>query len=570
MATASSARARAAGAAGAARRGFRLGVLLGLVLSFPSPEGTDPGARIHCLVLLLDAIGMGAAGAFGYVCLHWLGFATRRPALGPAAPVLLLAAAAAGIASLSGLASTPAVAPDGAPEIVLVTLDTTRADRYAAVAAAEDGGALEAGAARFSRVWAAAGLTAPSHASLFTGELPSRHGLRNNGGRLDPRTTTLAESLHAAGWSTLAATSVLHLDPGFGFGAGFERFARCEDGLGGLLRPAQGILLPNLLLRLAGAGRPARSGPATLAAARALWREAPPVPPRFLWVHLFEPHWPYQPAGGPLVAGDGAAAPLAAWPPVPLPGFDPAAIAPSRAHYDGEIRDVRRLLDAFLAELRASSAARGRELLVVVTADHGEALGEHGASDHGDLPYDEGLRVPLWVAGPGVRPREIEAPLSLVDLRFGLLAWLGINGGEVPAPHPFASALRGDDLPAGAEVPIETDHADFRSLALVVGERKAILHERVTPAAMLRKPLPARELPADLPWLGELELYDLAADPHELHDLAPALSERERQRWLTTLRQRLASLPPAGMPVPGLRPEVRDALAELGYLGARD
>ncbi|MBC8327210.1 MAG: sulfatase-like hydrolase/transferase, partial [Planctomycetes bacterium] len=397
---------------------------------------------------------------------------------------------------------------------------------------------------------------------------------------------TLARSLLDGGYRTLAATSVIHLDPGFGFGDGFARFAACEGGLRGWLRPARPFLLPKILLRTLGAGRPARPGRETLERARALWVEAEPDRPRFLWVHLFDPPRPYTPEGGPRTAPPRRAA--------PTPRGGPAEIARLRRLYDGEIRDVRALLAGFLAELRADSAARGRELVVALTSDHGEALGEHGASDHGDLPYDEGLRVPLWVAGPGIPPREVATPYSLTDVGPGLAAWLlGIDpwptgpltrrrrpGVARSGAESFAAALRGEAPAAPGEVLIQTDHGAFRNVAVVRGGWKVIGHELVTPETMERKPLPSAGVPAGMPWRGPFELYDLVADPRELDNLYPERLPRSgrfeqdpaRQAFgdsLDEIRQRLRELDdwPYRRPEAGVAPEIQDALRELGYLG---
>ena len=473
----------------------------------------------------------------------------------PVAWVLLLVTAAVQPAVTRSLLDPPGPAGEG-PELVLVTLDTTRADRYWAVAEEFDGGRLEAGAARFRRVWSPVGLTAPAHASLFTGELPSVHGLINNGGRLAAR-RPIAARLREAGYRTLGATSVIHLDPSFGFGAGFDRVAACEGGLRGRLRPARELLLPKVALRLAGVGRPARPGQQTLARALELWQDAGPDRPRFLWIHLFDPHWPYTPAGGPMASPS--------WPEVLLPGYEQAAIASHRSAYDGEIRDTRRRLADALEGLRADSQARGRELVVAVVGDHGEALGEHGASGHGDLPYEEGMRVPLWVDGAGIAAGDWEVPLSLVQVGPGLVDWL--TGTEDPRTAPFVAALQGQELP-GAGIRLETAHGSFRNVAWIEGGRKWIAHRRITAEAMMEKPLAAASLPDALPWWEPFELYDLFADPQEQENLYPGLSAAEKQ----AAEERLAGFLAAQRgPIGGAQdvpPEIQDALRELGYLGA--
>ncbi|RMH04497.1 MAG: hypothetical protein D6702_03080 [Planctomycetota bacterium] len=500
--------------------------------------------------LLLDSILAGSVGALLAGPLRIAGGSRSRPAAALLGSVLLLVVV---LGETGGLPTPRRSAPADRPDLVLVTLDTTRADRYWAVAAADRATDLERGSRRFTAVRTAAGLTAPAHASLFTGLPPSEHGLRNNGGVL-ARGDTLAARLRRAGYTTLAAPSVLHLDPGFGFGAGFDHFASCEGGLRAWLRPARPALLAKALLRLLGAGRPVRPGRETLAAARRLWLAAPAARPRFLWVHLFEPHWPYRPEGGAMAGPP--------WPEAPLPGFDRDRIAELRRLYDGEIRDVRRMLAPFLDALEADSAARGRRLVVVLTADHGEALGEHGASDHGDLPYEEGIRVPLWIRAPGLEPGEDDSPWSLTSVGLGLASWLAPESGPGNA---FTAVLRGDG-DGGEPIRVETDHGDFRNVAWIEEGRKLVAHARISPEAMRRKPVPWRRPPDDLPWFGPVEVYDLAADPLEQNNLfapeAPGAAAASAQA-----RELLAGLRPDGEPQPGVPPEVRRALAELGYLG---
>lgn len=540
--------------------GLWTGAGVGLVFALVEPMfhlGEGGGFRLR-----LVAIDITAFAALGLILSPFLRFPlgrwlARRPEwrLWLALP-LVWATPVVGEA-LQPLLQPRADRPPGAPDVVLVTLDTTRADRYWAVAEAEDGGALEAQSARFTHVWAGAGLTAPSHASLFTGVAPSRHHLTNNGGVLRWK-RPLAEELRGGGYRTLAATSVIHLDPGFGFGTGFDRFASCEDGFAALLRPVQRNLVPKVLLRLLGAGRPVRPAEQTLDRALDLWRRAGADRPRFLWVHLFEPHWPYTPPEGPMDA--------APWPEVPLPCFDSAEIVRLRRLYDGEIRDLRRQLASFLEELDADSAARGRELAIVVTGDHGEALGEHGASDHGDLPYDEGLRVPLWISGPGVVPRDIDAAVSLLEVGAGLLSWLIDPADAGRRAGRFAGALEGGALDP-AQIAVETDHSTFRNVAWIEDGWKRIGHELVTPEVMARKPVPAARAPARLAWRGPYELYHLTEDPQELVNLYPALDSREKADFARELEPRLRDLGGPSSMHQGVPPEIQRALGELGYLG---
>ena len=276
--------------------------------------------------------------------------------------------------------------------VLLITLDTTRADVLSGEArsralAPRIAGLAETGV-RIPRAYAVAPLTLPGHASLLTGLLPPRHGLRENGLAALPQSAeTLAELLAAGGFDTAAFVSSLVLDRGFGLAQGFARYEQ-----------------PDLAPREAGHGhgeRPARE-PARAAlvglAQRATQR------PFFVGRHVYDGHVPYAPAPEHLARAGG----------------DP---------YRGEVAAlddaVRALLDAL--------ARRGLadETLVVLTADHGESLGEHGEPTHGALCYEAALAVPLLFRFPVVQREPGPARLaSLVDLTPTLLALLGM---AVPA-----------------------------------------------------------------------------------------------------------------------------------------
>jgi len=331
--------------------GVILGAALGAAVALLEGIGRESGG-----VLVAAAALYGAAGAAsGWLAQRLLPRQARTVAVpGSVATVaLLLAAGAVAWAHRPASRGNP---PPLAPEIVVVTSDTTRHDRWWAVAdhlrASEERGApWEAGATVFEAAYAPVGLTAPSHATLFTGLHPYQHGVLNNGSTLGPA-PRLAELLRSAGYRTLAAPSVIHLDPGFGFARGFDRFARTENGLMGWLRPLQRFRLFRLSVRLFGleAGRAVRNGALTAEAAEALWRRAAGPRPRFLWVHILEPHRPYDPPAGDLAAAAGAAR----WPEAATPGYEPRRVEEARRLYDGEIHEARRTL----RDLSPSSAPR--------------------------------------------------------------------------------------------------------------------------------------------------------------------------------------------------------------------
>ncbi len=547
------------------------GALAGVGWALWEGGGKEPAAVLAAAVWLHGILG---AVVFRVVAGRIPGQRSRGAGL-PALPAagLLLAA----LAATAWLFRPPARAlpPPGAPDILLVTCDTTRADRWAALCGAP-WSAVAGPWTIFESAYAPVGLTAPAHASLLTGLSPAGHGLWNNGGVLRPL-PSLPALLRAAGWRTLSADSVIHLDPGFGFGQGFDRVAGVEEGLSALLRPLQGHRLVRLLLRFLPAGPAARGGEATLVQAKRLWDEAAGPAPRFLWVHLFTPHWPYDPPGPE--AEQAARAP--AWPDVPLPGYQRLTVAWWRRHYDGELLEARRQIGDFLELLQATRRSGARPLWIVFTGDHGEALGEHGATDHGDLLYEEGLRVPLWVRVPGPppgspggrdprRPLRVAAPVTHLDLVPSLAELLARRAGidlHPPADLPgrsWAPALSGEKL-APAPVFAATNHAAFRN-AMVRDARYKLIHNlAATPEVFANRTDGRAAAPYPLlpPWMGEWETYDLSRDPAELHPLPdPWQIEGGRLRDLLGEWERRH---PARPPSQGLSPDVVEALRELGY-----
>ena len=269
-----------------------------------------------------------------------------------------------------------------ARHLVLITIDTLRADRVGAYGYARARtpriDALAARGVRFEHAFAAAPITLPSHASLMTGRYPPGHAARHNGIRVDSAVPTLAKTLSAAGFATGAFVSAFPLDRRFGLNAGFAEYSdRMPRGARGRLENE----------------RPGRD---TVDDALAWFRTTKSAGPRtFLWVHLFEPHAPYGQAGSGRPVAD---------------------------RYDDEVAEsdvqIGRILDALGSDAASS--------VIVVASDHGEAFGEHGEVSHSLFVYDTTLRVPLVVAGPGIPARTVGTPVSLVDVAPTVLPLLGL------------------------------------------------------------------------------------------------------------------------------------------------
>ncbi|HEV8629226.1 MAG TPA: sulfatase-like hydrolase/transferase [Thermoanaerobaculia bacterium] len=378
---------------------------------------------------------------------------TRRPGWSFGATLAL----AAGLAAACR-APQPPVAPAAGWNLLLVTLDTLRADhlgcygRQGAETPALD--RLAAGGLRFEQAQSAVPLTLPSHATILSGLLPPRHGLRDNGrGALPGDVETLATRLAGAGYRTGAFVGAFVLDHRYGLARGFATY---DDDI-----PRGG-----------GALEAERAGTQVIDRALAWLGTGDGRQPFFAWVHLYDAHAPYAPP-------------------------EPFKSRHSGDPYGGEVAAV----DAQVARLLAELARRGLggRTVVVVAGDHGEALGEHGELTHGLLLYQGTLRVPLLLSAPGVlAPRVVRQPVGLADLAPTVAALLG-----QPLPPPRDGRDLAAPLVAGREPPAADLYAETRYPATFGW----------SPLFALRR---GRLKYVEAP---RAELYDLAADPAEARDL---------------------------------------------------
>jgi choline-sulfatase len=370
------------------------------------------------------------------------------------------------IVTLAGLAVALATRPPQRPNILLITIDTLRADHLGCYgygpAATPVLDSLAARGVRFTAAIAHTPLTAPSHASILTGLLPLGHGVRDNGAFVLPTSpATLAELLQGDGYRTAAFVSGFPLDRRFGFARGFETY-------------------DDHLLR----GRDRRRAPYVERTAEAPTRLASEwirgtSDPWFVWVHYFDPHAPYEPPAD--LAGRFASRP-----------------------YDGEIAFV----DRELGRLLEIAAGHSRNTLVLVTSDHGESLGEHGEATHGVFVYDSTLRVPWIMAGPGISPGRVSPVVARgIDVAPTLLDYAGLQAPRAMqgrSLRPAADGQEMQDAPAYAE-----------SLFCKLNLGWAGLHAwRTARFKLIEAPRP--------------ELYDLAADPGEKRDVSAERGEVAR------------------------------------------
>jgi arylsulfatase A-like enzyme/Flp pilus assembly protein TadD len=274
------------------------------------------------------------------------------------APVLLAIAAAAAWYFISARDDRGDV-PHRTLNVVLITIDTLRADRLGR-GLTPNIDRLAARGVSYAGVRATVPLTLPSHVSLMTGAIPPVHGVRENGVVFDRKTPTLARVFSDAGYTTGAFVGAFVLNRRFGLAEGFETY---DDEV--RRDPARAERLE--------AERPA--GEVVDAAAAWLQRQDGGGRPFFLWVHVYDPHAPYAPPAD----------------------FERQS---GKSGYDAEVAYV----DAQIGRLLSTIDGQGLNdsTLVVLTSDHGESLGEHGEETHGMLLYDGALRVPLIVTGADV------------------------------------------------------------------------------------------------------------------------------------------------------------------------
>ena len=436
-----------------------------------------------------------------------------------------------------------ACSPAKPPSVVLISVDTLRADAlgaYGGLAPTPSFDRFAREGVLFEKAFAPAPATAPSHATLFTGQQVQRHGVLRNGESLPETAPTLAEAFRAHGYATAGFVSSFVLDPRFGWGQGFAHFDATlprNSSTMGKQKPYPGAFWAEQ--RFAGFDRRA-----TLTTEAAIGWLAQAPEPFFLFVHYFDPHAPYAP---PTQFGERSAALR-----FPLEGRAVAGLAPAQLErlvqlYHGEVLYVD---DALAALLDAVARRSHDEALVVVTGDHGEGLGQHGWMEHATQLYDEQIRVPLLVRWPGRVPggRRIATPVELADVAPTLLELAGVAS---PAPRDgrsLAAAIRD-----GAELPPRPIFGIRSLLDEATGWGRGV---KLSVRTDRWKYIFASE--------AQAELFDLDADPRERHDLLAAQAARAAElRGL--LEKHIAELPHVHDSAP-LSDTTRRALQALGYL----
>lgn len=398
--------------------------------------------------------------------------------------------------------------------LVVITLDTTRADHLGAYGAREvrtphlDRLAREG--VLFEQAMTSAPLTLPAHASILTGRFPPGHGVRDNGGFfLGPEQTTLAEMLKSRGVQTGAFVAAYVLDGKWGLDQGFDTyfddfdFSEVKGGrsVGSIQRPGNEVVDKAIP-----------------------WMEGAKDRPFFAWIHLYDPHTPYAPP-------------------------EPFRTEYARQPYRGEVAFVDAQVGRVVDFLRNANLLD--RTLVAVLGDHGESLGEHGENAHGFFIYEVATRVPFIIRLPGgeAAGRRVADPVRIVDLmptvlaRFGMTIPEGLSG--VSLDPLITGRVPEMGLEGYAEAMYPLHHYGWSDLrALRAGRYKVI----------------------DAP---RPELYDLERDPRETTNL---FAERRSlgDRMIARLRAQEASFAraPTSQSPTDVDPEVRARLAALGYVGS--
>ncbi|MCU1269912.1 MAG: hypothetical protein JWN74_1206 [Acidobacteriaceae bacterium] len=422
------------------------------------------------------------------------------------APLLLSMVLISGV-----MAQKPPSRPASRPNVLLVTIDTLRSDYlhcygYPQIETPSID-SLAAAGIRFEQAYTPVPITLPSHTVILTGTYPMMSGMHDfSGNNLNPAQATLATILRARGYDTGAVIAAAVLDRRFGLNRGFDfyydhfNFGRLSEGnLDFMERPANEVVDQALK-----------------------WLAKPRKGPFFLWVHLYDPHHPYNPP----------------------PPFNQLY---KENLYAGEIAFADTQLARLLAYLKQHSAYD--HTVVVLSGDHGEGLGEHGEKTHGFFTYNSTLHVPLIIK-PSVNikfnNRLVKSGVSLVDLMPTVLGLLNIPiPPKVQGKNLDKMVLHGDDMepsPLYSETYLPRIHFNWSELRGLSAKNYHFI---------------------DAP---KPELYDISSDPGELHNLyvdKNAVSSEMRSQLTATVRHYTADHELAQKST--LDPQLADRLRSLGY-----
>jgi arylsulfatase A-like enzyme len=388
----------------------------------------------------------------------------------------------------------------GRPSVIFVSLDTLRADRVGVLGYTRPLTPFLDGIAKdgmiFEQAMSAAPWTLPSHASLFASRLPfdqSRHWDWNR--EVPLRQTLLAERLREAGYRTAAFTGGGYVSTQCGFGQGFEIYEDHDEIV--------------------------EQGPEMIVAGALAWARAVRNAPFFLFVHTYEPHFPYVHADFANPADAGRLPPVVSYKEVDAIHRGDLILTEAERRYvkdlyDGDVAHADRAIGTLLQTLRQEGILD--RALVVVLSDHGEELWDREAGyspDHGSSLYQELVHVPLVVRWPGRVPggTRIRTPVSLIDLAPTVLELTGLPADPAHQGRSLARTMQTGEEPPPRPILAEAIEFGPDRFMLREGDLKIILTP--DPDRFNLVPIRARTL----------EVFDLAADPMERHDLSTHLTK---------------------------------------------
>ncbi len=409
----------------------------------------------------------------------------------------------------SGWAATPP--RRASPNVILITIDTVRADHLGCYGATDVKtptlDALARDGILFERAISQVPLTWPSHAAILTGTYPFQNGVQDFTGQpLDPRFRSVAQVFKQQGYATGAVVSAFVLDRSWGLSRGFDFY---DDAFSAETFRQKDIGLVDR-----------RAGESVTHAIS--WLQRPTRRPFFFWLHLYDPHSPYDP-------------------PQPFR-------TQYRSHpYDGEIAYADHELGRLVAWLKQNRLYD--RTAIVVLSDHGESLGEHGEKEHGFFVYNSTIHIPLIVkppAGSRIRPGRVAAPVETVAVAPTLTRLAGMKDEiQKQFPHPGLLEDKSEDA-AYSESFYAFSSFGWSPLHALQTTRYHYIQA------------PTREL------------YDVLADPQEKNNLAP-----QQTATVAVLVDKLQSLlrqnpfKPAEPGTSGLSPDALEKLQALGYVAYR-
>jgi len=396
-----------------------------------------------------------------------------------------------------------------APNVVVITIDTLRADHLGCYGNKQihtpNIDALAFDGARFERAYTPVPVTLPAHTVIFTGTYPMLSGMHDfSGNKLNPSQPTLASVLKRHGYTTGAVLGSAVLDSRFGLNQGFDFYYDHFD-----------------FNRLQESNLEEMERPGNLVADVALDWLAKNHNKFFLWMHLYDPHYPYRP---------------------PAPYSEQYKERP----YDGEIAFADAQVGRLITFLKANGLYRNT--VIVLAGDHGESLGEHGERNHGFFIYNATLHVPMIIRLPGSSPKVVSELVSLADLMPTVLKALKFD---------LPSQVQGFNL-----LPLMAQKKAEESRSLYAETFLPRLHFNWSE---LRSVETEKYHFIDAP---KPELYDLSKDPGETQNLyaeKKAVAEEMRARLTTQINQYSAG--PELAQKTGLDPALMERLKSLGYAG---